>query len=136
LSLSEFYKGKRLDTGEWIAGCLMIDELNPGKRYIGYLFGAEGNAAHDTDMAEVDPKSICRRADLPDVDLWENDIFEVEGERGVITYGPYGMYHFGFSIKWLTNCRYRQDIGYWFQQAEEKPRIIGNLIDLEEKKYG
>lgn len=63
------------------------DELNPEKRYIGYLFGAEGDAAHDTDMAEVDPDSICRRADLPGMDLWENDIFEVEGERGVITYG-------------------------------------------------
>lgn len=84
------FKAKRLDNREWIQGSLLL---------------------HDTDIAtilrqhpadgslqgfEVDPSTICQCTGLKDKNgklIWENDIVELFGNRGVIKYacGGFGI---------------------------------------------
>lgn len=82
------FKAKRIDNGEWVQGYLYgIWE----KRYI--LWGMTNDVPN---MIEVDPSTICQCTGLKDKNgklIWENDIVELLGHRGVIKYvcGGFGI---------------------------------------------
>lgn len=45
------FKAKRLDNGEWVQGCLITDETEDSKRFIGYVIGTdEDGIPHDLDV--------------------------------------------------------------------------------------
>ncbi len=72
------FRAKRSDSGEWVEGNLITDEHNPNICFIGYLFAMdESGNVHDTDIAKVDPSTICQCTGLKDKNgklIWENDI--------------------------------------------------------------
>ena len=70
------FRGKRIDTGEWVQGYLYgIWE----RRYI--LWGMTNDIP---DMVEVDPATICKCTGLKDKNgtlIWEKDIVSFEHEK-------------------------------------------------------
>ena len=59
------FKAKRKDTGDWVEGCLITDELS-NAAFIGYAFGTNNGIPHDTDLVEVDPETVCQYTGLTD----------------------------------------------------------------------
>lgn len=58
------FRGKRTDNGEWVQGCLITDETEDSKRFIGYVIGTdEDGIPHDLDVVQVDPSTICKYYD-------------------------------------------------------------------------
>lgn len=113
-----FYRGKRIDNGEWEQGYLYGIW---GRKYI--LWGMTNDIP---DMVEVDPSTICQCTGLKDKNgklIWENDIVK----DNVI----YGI------VKWDdANARYfiddrddgYQDYSEWWHEIE----VIGSAFDNPE----
>lgn len=85
------FRAKRSDSGEWVEGNLITDEHNPNICFIGYLFAMdESGNVHDTDIAKVDPSTICQCTGLKDKNgklIWENDICDrKEKYPEIVTY--------------------------------------------------
>lgn len=72
------FRAKRVDSGEWVEGNLITDEHNPNICFVGYLFAMdESGNVHDTDIAKVDPSTICQCTGIKDKNgklIWEGDI--------------------------------------------------------------
>ena len=100
------YRAKRIDSGEWVEGNLITDEHNPNICFIGYLFAMdESGNVHDTDIAKVDPSTICQYTQsgictLDDNTIWENDIVAYGEYMRVVKFGLYASGHVGVYIEW------------------------------------
>lgn len=79
------FKAKRLDNGEWVQGCLITDETEDSKRFIGYVIGTdEDGIPHDLDVVQVEPSTICQCTGLKDENgelIWENDIVKINNSK-------------------------------------------------------
>ena len=133
------YRAKRIDSGEWVEGNLITDEHNPNICFIGYLFAMdESGNVHDTDIAKVDPSTICQytqsgRCTLDENKIWENDIVAYGEYMGVVKFGLYDSGHFGFYIEWKEPYdMLRQDICYWLPKIE----VVGNIFDEGSENIG
>ena len=129
------YRAKRIDSGEWVEGNLISDEHNPNICFIGYLFAMdESGNVHDTDIAKVDPSTICQytqsgRCTLDENKIWENDIVACGKYRGVVKFGLYNSKHLGFYIEWIKGYEYlKKDFSYWIPRI----KVIGNIFDSQE----
>lgn len=83
------FKAKRVDNGEWVFGDLVHSVYKIGDTCVGQY----GN---EVGMHEVDPSTICWCTGSKDKNgnlIWENDITELFGHRGVIKYvcGGFGI---------------------------------------------
>ncbi|MGN0416948.1 YopX family protein [Anaerostipes faecalis] len=116
------YRAKRMDNGEWVEGNLITDEHNQNICFIGYIFAMdESGNVHDTDIAKVDPSTICQCCGYKGI--YEHDIFECDGEA-------YGIVFDQDELAWVA-CGYAYNI----QLAEFKPdeiNVIGNIFDNPE----
>lgn len=97
--------------------------------YVKYTTGEEhilDTRSADVVDHEIEPGSVCRFTGLlvEGTMLWENDIVESDGWRGVVRFGLYNNKHYGFYISWENNTAWRQDINYWLQN--ESIWIVGN----------
>ena len=133
------YRAKRIDSGEWVEGNLITDEHNPNICFIGYLFAMdESGNVHDTDIAKVDPSTICQytqsgRCTLDENKIWENDIVAYGEYMGVVKFGLYDSRHLGFYIEWKEPYdMLRQDICYWLPKIE----VVGNIFDEGSENIG
>ena len=82
------FKAKRLDTHDWILGFLSMHKT--GKYFIRPIGGSASSSE------EVEKNTICQCTGLKDKNgklIWENDIVELFGHRGVIKYtcGGFGI---------------------------------------------
>ncbi len=74
------FRGKRVDNGEWIQGCLLIDDMFADKSKWRYeiVFRNERMAK---DKAEVIPSTVGQYTGLTDkmdIEIFEGDILEVD----------------------------------------------------------
>ena len=139
------FRGKRTDNGEWVQGCLITDETEDSKRFIGYVIGTdEDGIPHDLDVVQVEPSTICQCTGLKDENgelIWENDIVKdlFSDVCAQIKYGSYQncfdstkTEHVGFYVGWSGKHtkRYRKDLGYWINMVDAE--VIGNTFDNPE----
>lgn len=138
------FKAKRIDNGEWVEGYL-IKDLHEEEWYIGYLFGGD---AHDTDVAKIDPNTICQYTGLTDKNgnkIWENDILSVlligetdeQKENCIVRYGRKAenfRIELGFNLEWTKTDYLRCDICFWTENREVE--VIGNIFDNPELLEG
>lgn len=131
------FRGKRIDTGEWIYGDLAHSVYKKGDTCVGQYENEVG-------MHEVDPSTICQCTGLQDKNgelIWENDIVKdlFSDTAAPIRYGSYQscfdstkVEHVGFYVNWSGkyNKNYRKDLGYWIHMVDAE--VIGNTIDNPE----
>ena len=131
------FRGKRIDTGEWVFGDLVHSVYKIGDTCVGQY----GN---EVGMHEVDQSTICRSSGLVDKTgelIFENDIVKdlFSDTAAPIRYGSYQnsfdstkAEHVGFYVDWSGkyNKNYRKDLGYWIHMVDAE--LIGNTIDNPE----
>ncbi len=92
------FKAKRLDNGEWVTG-YYVKRLDMYDKEVHLIFEPAtifySNGATDG-WNEIGPATICQCTGLKDKNgtlIWENDIVELLGHRGVIkfTCGGFGI---------------------------------------------
>lgn len=84
------FKGKRVDNGEWVEGHYIYDGVT-GKSFI-HQRDCEVNESEKVGEEgclrlfafEIDPSTICQNTGRGDE--WENDIFDEDDDRYVISY--------------------------------------------------
>ena len=132
------FKAKRIDNGEWVEGCLVIDHSRPD------LFEYRMRPVESGVLyaPPINPETLCQFAGLCDKNgnkIWENDIIKYYfGEN----YAPikYGCYqncfdsqkteHVGFYVDWSDGKCLRKDLGYWIDMVYAMP--VGNIYDNPE----
>lgn len=135
------FRGKRIDTGEWVYGLPSCDED-------GEIEEIEVWSEDDINFYSVDPETICQCTGLKDRNgklIFENDIVKdlFSDTAAPIRYGSYQscfdstkVEHVGFYVDWSGkyNKNYRKDLGYWIHIVDAE--IIGNAIDNPELLEG
>lgn len=135
------FRGKRIDTGEWVYGLPSCDED-------GEIEEIEVWSEDDINFYSVDPSTICQCTGLKDRNgklIFENDIVKdlFSDTAAPIRYGSYQscfdstkVEHVGFYVDWSGkyNKNYRKDLGYWIHMVDAE--IIGNAIDNPELLEG
>ena len=113
-----FFKGKRVDNGEWAEGYFfkIWDKVF-------LLWGMTGNSPN---MEEVKPETVGQFTGLTDKN--GNKIFE-----GDIVESPNGTQGF---IEWQNaECAFLVNIGDDWQTMDDCPyEVVGNIYDKEEEK--
>ena len=153
------FKGKRIDNGEWVQGALFNGESHC---IIGQEIKFSPYTEHECKIVgyEVDRDTICQCTGLKDKNgklIWENDIVELFGHRGVIKYecGGFGI-GYRKNIDWeeiqanimrvtgceniLYACENDNYISLWeiywnFNDEEDSVstvEVIGNIFDNPE----
>ena len=129
------FRGKDID-GKWVEGCCVVDEMDTNKVYIGYIFGSDGRQPHNTDVALVDPETVCQYTGLTDKNgrkIFEGDIVrytdEVIGKEKVDEI-KYNETHAAF-------CRlHKSEMGLQYLLIDEaianRIEVIGNIFDNPE----
>lgn len=129
------FRGKRVDNGEWVEGCLAIWGSETARKYS--IMPLPPSPGITLCNYEVDPTTIGQL--VPDLtDKYGKDAYE--GDRlcyiseadshiyGVIRFGKIPIinkhHHVGFYVEWENgNAWWYNDIGYWLSQME----ICGNV---------
>lgn len=130
------YRGKRVDTGEWIYGGLLKVTINGASLWLifGSAFELKNNGMRAKEHAQVDPKTIGEcvgSADKNNKLIFEGDIVSVlggdlphwygEGENVIVKYDGSGYKPF---------CEYDSDCGEFIRISDCE--IIGNIHDNPE----
>lgn len=131
------FKAKVKDSTEWIEGGLIVVK-NTARRFIVDInskTALRGVVTHCSDKydwrsTEVDPDTVCQFTGITTelgIDLYENDIVECGGYRGVIKFEDGA-----FIIKWNTKGSefLRHDLAYWAYLSNV--RVVGNIFDNPE----
>ena len=131
------YKAKRLDNGQWVKGCLIIDYLT-GQ----YFIHADGFSVNESDKVneegclkflafEVNPETVCEyvKNDCKGNQVFENDIVKIDYtdiDVGLIKITGQIVWNQeigGYLIHETAYCRY-YDIRY-----HDEMEVVGNAFD-------
>ena len=131
------FKAKVKDSTEWIEGGLIVVK-NTARRFIVDInskTALRGVVTHCSDKydwrsTEVDPDTVCQFTGITTelgIDLYENEIVECGGYRGVIKFEDGA-----FVIEWIGNGTefLRHDLAYWAYLSNV--RVVGNIFDNPE----
>lgn len=130
------FKAKRIDNGEWVEGCLVIDHSR-SNLFEYRMQPVESGVLY---APPINPETICQYTGLTDKNgnrIWENAIANTDSNVCVqIKFGKYSdrfamrKYHQGFYMAFSDKERdfYRNELGYWHNKIE----IVGNIFDNPE----
>ena len=127
------FKAKRIDNGEWVEGCLVIDHSR-SSLFEYRMQPVESGALY---APPINPKTLCQFTGLTDKSgnkIWENDIVNHNGKYAPVKFGrycssfDYGNYNFGFYADFPEETFYRKELGYWCR----KVKVAGNVFDNKE----
>lgn len=138
------FRAKRIDTGEWIIGSLLVDkqqDIETGEQI--EIIGIYPSEYKDF-AKKVDPSTVCQCTGLKDKNgklIWENDLVKdlFSDTIAPIRYGSYQncfdstkTENVGFYVDWsVTDKKYmRKDLGYWINMVDAE--VIGNTFDNPE----
>lgn len=119
------FRGKRIDTGEWVFGLPSCDED-------GEIEEIEVWSEDDINFYSVDPSTVCQCTGLKDKNgnlIWENDITNCMDEEccGYISWNE-SEAGFYFDVL-LEDGRFEEEHIYDYQDCME---VIGNNFDNPE----
>ena len=132
------FKAKRIDNGEWVEGCLVIDHSR-SNLFEYRMQPVESGVLY---APPINPETLCQFTGLCGKNgkkIWENDIIKYRfGEiYGLIKYGYYQncfdsqkTEHVGFYVDWTGDKCLRKDLGYWIDMVYAMP--VGNIFDNKE----
>lgn len=138
------YRGKRIDTGEWIIGSLLVDkqqDIETGEQI--EIIGIYPSEYKDF-AKKIDPSTICQCTGLKDDDgtlIFENDVLSLKDEiskcewKAVVKFGnPNSEYTWGWQLVPITECDANKDILMWVEteMGYMYCEVIGNTIDNPE----
>lgn len=137
-------RGKRIDTGEWIIGSLLVDkqqDIETGEQI--EIIGIYPSEYKDF-AKKIDPSTICQCTGLKDDDgtlIFENDVLSLKDEiskcewKAVVKFGnPNSEYTWGWQLVPITECDANKDILMWVEteMGYMYCEVIGNTIDNPE----
>jgi uncharacterized phage protein (TIGR01671 family) len=116
------FRGKRIDTGEWVYGCYCYNPLTQ-KGYI-YSFDCERSYVY-----EVDPSSVGQCTGIKDKngrEIYEGDVLQQGNKRFKVKWGMGEPSFFALSDEKWGNCYSVQGL------ANNGAVVIGNIHDNPE----
>lgn len=133
------FRGKRVDTGEWVEGSLVTGVFFRLGQEIPYMFCPNladydcfEDFSEENGIFEVDPSTICQCTGLVDKNgnlIWENDIANCMDAEccGYISWNE-SEAGFYFDVL-LEDGRFEEEHIYDYQDCME---VIGNVFDNPE----
>ncbi len=120
------FKAKRIDNGEWVEGCLVIDHSRPNL----FEYRMQPVESGVLYAPPINPETICQFTGLCDRNgnrIWENDIIQHEDIAAPVRFGIYDSVY-GFYADFPRETYLREELGYW----RSKTIVVGNIFDNPE----
>lgn len=133
------FKAKRIDNGEWIEGCLVIDHSR-SNLFEYRMQPVESGVLY---APPIYPETLCQFTGLCDKygnKIWENDIVKTVSD--IYTPVKFGLYTTGFALEECNQGFYvdfpdetylRHELGYWNNKVEVRGNIFDNPELLQER---
>lgn len=133
------FKAKRINNGEWVEGCLVIDHSRPDL----FEYRIQPVESGVLYAPPINPETLCQFTGLCDKygnKIWENDIVKTVSD----IYAPvkFGLYTTGFALEECNQGFYvdfpdetclRHELGYWNNKVEVRGNIFDNPELLQEE---
>ena len=133
------FRAKRIDNGEWVEGCLVIDHSRSNL----FEYRIQPVESGTLYASPINPETLCQFTGLYDRygnKIWENDILKTRSdEYAQVKFGLYNPgsavseYNQGFYVAFSENSYYRQELGFWCKKSYVRGNAFDNLELLQEE---
>ena len=133
------FRAKRIDNGEWVEGCLVIDHSRSNL----FEYRIQPVESGTLYASPINQETICQFTGLYDRcgnKIWENDILKTRSdEYAQVKFGLYNPgsavseYNQGFYVAFSENSYYRQELGFWCKKSYVRGNAFDNLELLQEE---
>lgn len=129
------FKAKRIDNGEWVEGCIVIDQ----SRLDRFKYRIQPIESGVLYAPPIDPDTLCQYTGFTDKNgkkIWENDILKRKKYIGGnfvdyrIEVGYVEMKHGAFGLHRIKNDAYYRPFKDWLEDYEYE--VVGNIFDNPE----
>ena len=129
------FKAKRIDNGEWVEGCIVIDQ----SRLDRFKYRIQPIESGVLYAHPIDPDTLCQYTGLTDKNgkkIWENDILKCKKYIGgnfvdyCIEVGYVELKHGAFGLHRIKNDAYYRPFKDWLEDYEYE--VVGNIFNNPE----
>lgn len=135
------FKAKRLDSGEWVQGALVYDDMDKLYRIIIEIGYSTGTCIQADKAPRVDASTICQCTGLKDKNgklIWENDIVKDQEGNFYKAIWQNNYYQFFSWIRVKSEILEVDAEGDFYLMRSVEIEVIGNTFDnpglLESKR--
>ena len=124
------FKAKRIDNGEWVEGCLVIDHSR-SNLFEYRMQPVESGVLY---APPINPETLCQYTGLTDKNgnrIWENDILIAHLDESYPEDVTYETIEWGTS-GWVTHEAGSTDREYLDKFDLEHYEVVGNIFDNKE----
>ncbi|MCJ7861193.1 MULTISPECIES: YopX family protein [unclassified Blautia] len=124
------FKAKRIDNGEWVEGCLVIDHSR-SNLFEYRMQPVESGVLY---APPINPETLCQYTGLTDKNgnrIWENDILIAHLDESYPEDVTYETIEWGMS-GWVTREAGSTDRQYLDEFDLEHYEVVGNIFDNKE----